>query len=248
MFRVLNHLLRGLSLLLLTVGGVVAAQAEEVSGKPVAIIDIAHGGLDTGRTGVLNTTENSVLLALVDDLQDLAKDSDTVSLVFTRTEDTQPGAAERQALLAKYQGSIFISLHLAASKFHSESGVTAYYCGTTSEGDLLTDLGEEDKYLVATDANCLGDDIVNQELGREIQAELFQGMKTYYDGFLDQGTKKAPWLVLRGIKNPAIVITLSYLDHPVEGRRLLDRRYRRVLTSSLYQGIEKYFEKRSGLK
>jgi hypothetical protein len=42
---------------------------------------------------------------------------------------------------------------------------------------------------------------------------------------------------------PCILVEVSFIDHPVEGRRLGDRRYRQLAALGLYEGIASYFSK-----
>ncbi|MCC6932354.1 MAG: N-acetylmuramoyl-L-alanine amidase [Deltaproteobacteria bacterium] len=213
------------------------------SSVQTVLIDVAHGGEDQGRLGVLEAKESEVLLAISDELREVAKDREGIKLIFLRAEDKLLSLAEREKIISAQPLALLVSIHLGVSSFHTESGISVYYCAPTSVADDLVFIAEEEKFFTNAPLDCQGEEVRDKLFAQQLEGELTKNLKLYYDGVQSSGVKKAPWAILKTTKQPAAVVLLSSLDHPVEGRRLMDRRYRRVLATSLYQSIEKYLQK-----
>ncbi|MCB0345752.1 MAG: N-acetylmuramoyl-L-alanine amidase, partial [Bdellovibrionales bacterium] len=82
-------------------------------------------------------------------------------------------------------------------------------------------------------------------LAHHVQSALVSRLSRYYSDVRDLGVKKAPFYVLVGAHMPCVLVEVSFMDHPVEGRRLIERRYQRLVAESLYRGIRDFFERTS---
>jgi N-acetylmuramoyl-L-alanine amidase len=69
-------------------------------------------------------------------------------------------------------------------------------------------------------------------------------LSRYYKEVKDLGVKKAPFYVLVGAHMPCVLVEVSFIDHPVEGRRLISRRYQKLVATAIYEGVREFFASR----
>ena len=85
-------------------------------------------------------------------------------------------------------------------------------------------------------------------LAHYLQDNMVQTASGRYQEVKNLGVKKAPFYVLVGAHMPCALVELAFLDHPVEGERLLTEDYQRLMVEALADGIEGYFISRKLLK
>ena len=72
-------------------------------------------------------------------------------------------------------------------------------------------------------------------LAYEIHRKLVRKLSTE-----DRGVKRARFLVLRNAAMPAVLVEGGFMSHPVEGKRILDKAYRRKMAKAIVEGILSY--------
>jgi N-acetylmuramoyl-L-alanine amidase len=77
---------------------------------------------------------------------------------------------------------------------------------------------------------------------------LYGGLSKSFDGVKDLRVKKAPFFVLVGAHMPCVLVEVSFIDHPVEGRRMADPRYQAVVADGIYSGVKAYLKKKERIK
>lgn len=119
--------------------------------EPITVvIDVSHGGEDTGATHD-EFTEKEIVNAISNKLKELHKDKN-VTLHFTRTADEFIALETRTSMINKINPDLLISLHVNANENTKANGVEIYY---------------SDKSILATKSQQMG-----QRLSNTLQKNL----------------------------------------------------------------------------
>jgi N-acetylmuramoyl-L-alanine amidase len=73
-----------------------------------------------------------------------------------------------------------------------------------------------------------------------VQRTLVGHLARRYGDVADLGVKQGPFYVLVGAHMPCVLVELSFLTHPVEGRRLASTAYQAAVAEGLYAGVAAY--------
>lgn len=222
--------------------------------RPVIVIDPGHGGKEEGAHGVDGTFEKDITLNIAMLVDEMLRERLRAQTLLTRARDIDLPLAERTKIANDHNADLFISIHTNASEYKTATGIETYYLDNTDDKSSLK-LAERENASVARESSgdlgfMVSDLIQNAKqpdsiaLAHKIQESLHKTLGRYYKGVKDLGVKKAPFYVLVGAHMPCILVEVSFIDHPVEGPRLVSRRYQKLVALSLYEGIRAYFEGR----
>jgi N-acetylmuramoyl-L-alanine amidase len=213
-----------------------AAPRAEAGPTPAltVMVDPGHGGTNAGAYGPeADLLEKKLTLELgqrvAARLRWLVPGS---RVLLTRTRDEYLTLAERVRRANAHQAHLFISLHANASQTRSRDGFETFILsrdasdreaarlallensgpagGTKSPGSsgplhvILADLQQS-----AAHAASLG-------LARIMQRRLAE----VRGAERNRGVRQAPFDVLMGLRMPAVLVEVGYIDHPVEGPEL----------------------------
>ena len=194
-------------------------------------LDPGHGGRDTGnRFGSHN--EKTYTLALAEELRDqliLAG----FHVFLTRNDDTYVDLPLRPAVANQRGADLYVSLHFNATQtgMNDVSGPETY-CITPVGASSSNSQGEGAGYG-PTPANR--NELKSLVLAAQTQKSLVKNL-----GANDRGVRRARFAVLRDALMPAILIEGGYMTHPLEGPRIFDSGYRRLMAKAIVQGILAY--------
>jgi N-acetylmuramoyl-L-alanine amidase len=213
-------------LVLLALAGV--AQARPSTPAPVVVLDPGHGGSNLGATGGGGTRhEKQVTLAIARQVQ-AALAARGIDAILTRDDDRTLTLRQRLVRAEAEHADLFVSIHCNASPSRSQRGYETY---------VLTPTG------VDVDARALRADVAAPRAGvapevaavlDEVErgaaqwdaAELAVAMQRRLrevrgpDG--DRGVRQDAQHVLLGATMPAVLVEVGFIDHPAEGRELVD--------------------------
>jgi N-acetylmuramoyl-L-alanine amidase len=222
--------------------------------RPVIAIDPGHGGKEEGAKGVDGVLEKEVVMNISQMLDQLLRDRLRAKTVLTRTRDLDLPLQERTAIANQHGADLFISIHANASEYKNVTGIETYYLDNTDDKSSLKLAERENAPAMKQSANDLGfmvSDLIQDAkvpdsvaLAHHIQNALYRNLSRYYKGVKDLGVKKAPFYVLVGAHMPCVLVEVSFIDNPIEGRRLISRRYQKLVASAIYEGMRAFFESR----
>lgn len=219
---------------------------------PLVVIDPGHGGDNLGAIGVNQVLEKDVTLVISEMLEELLRERLGARTLLTRNSDISMDLAERTKIANDNNADLFVSIHTNASVKKNAQGVETYYLDNTNDkASLALAERENESFQRQMDdlAFMLSDLIQNAKLDESIllahtiQDALVRTLQGYYKGVRDLGVKKAPFYVLVGAHMPCVLVEVSFIDHPVEGKRLISRNYQKLAAQAIHEGIRDYFVK-----
>ncbi|MGE0820705.1 MAG: N-acetylmuramoyl-L-alanine amidase [Candidatus Binatia bacterium] len=223
------------------------------------VLDPGHGGTDPGARGVGGLEEKAVVLAVTKKLAQKLRSRLGVEVILTRNRDIFIPLPGRTARANKADADLFVSIHANASPNPESRGIETYYLNNTNdratirlaklengirERQQLPQREAELSYILS-DLIQTGKEEESIALAEALQTSLIHHVSRKYPDVRDLGVKKGPFYVLVGAHMPCVLVELSFLTHPVEGKNLGSRAYQEVLAEGLFAGISQFF--RSGL-
>ncbi|WP_299159149.1 N-acetylmuramoyl-L-alanine amidase [uncultured Tenacibaculum sp.] len=184
------------------------------SQKKVIVIDVGHGGKDTGAIGIHNIQEKEVVLNVAKEILRLNKKlfDNELDIYLTRYRDTLISLSDRSRLAKVLSADVFVSLHCNASP-------------NTSKGMEV--------YVHNNDNSNTKSSI---ELGLSILNESTQNL-----GFKMRGAKFANFQVLREAGNyPAVLVEMGYITNTDEADYFTNPKNVKAMALAILIGIANY--------
>ena len=242
-------MLRGLVTLLVLFS---STPAGAKSGELVVVLDAGHGGSHKGAVGVAGALEKRVALQAVRMLKRVLEQLSGIRVVMTRTSDTYLTLSARVRRANAARGHLLLSLHCNASPKHNQRGFEAF---VQTPGGL--DLQQRPlakraltvkSMLRSGQAHRLDVTAALRDLGRrglrrralEIGQLVIGALKHQLGSRRSRGLQQARFDVLMGLKMPAVLVEMGFLDHPVEGRLLQNPRYLTRIVRALATAVATY--------
>jgi N-acetylmuramoyl-L-alanine amidase len=223
------------------------------------VIDPGHGGKDPGAHGIDGLAEKDVVLDISHLLASRLRKELGASVVLTRSRDVFVALEERTKLANKVGADLFISVHANASTRPGLAGVETYYLNNTNNRATIrlaaieNGLGDADPAHGSgqTDLTYILSDLVQHgkledsvALARSLQGALVGGLGREYSDVPDLGVKQGPFYVLVGAHMPCVLVEVSFLTNPTDGKRLSTHPYRDAIADGLAQGVREFLTQR----
>lgn len=184
--------------------------------QKVVVIDVGHGGSDTGAIGVNGIQEKDVVLNIANEILGFNKSllNNLFDVYLTRYKDTLISLSDRSRLAKTLEADVFASLHCNASS-NSSKGMEVYVHNVYN-GNTKTSIG----------------------LGLSILNEATQKL-----GFKKRGVKFANFQVLREASNyPAVLVELGFMTNSDEADYFLKSKNVRAIALAVLLGITNYLK------
>ena len=219
----------------------------------VIVIDPGHGGKDPGAMGYKRYREKVVALQIARKLRDILR-SRGFKVYMTRERDKFIKLPHRTKYANKKNADIFISIHAnAVSKKNAKKvhGLECYFLSTSrsdrakkvAEMENSADLSEMDYYGKESFLNTLNSHniVASNKLAIDLQRGALSSLKKRYKNVHDGGVREGPFWVLVGAQMPAVLVEVGFITHPMEAKRLVNRKYQTKMAEGLANGVERYF-------
>jgi N-acetylmuramoyl-L-alanine amidase len=216
------------------------------------VIDPGHGGDDPGAVGFKGVPEKEITLDIARRVESILSGSYGIRVVLTRRDDTFTPLARRTAYANRRNADAFVSLHLNATPSHTLSGLETYYLDNTDDAasrklaERENALGEgeslDDLSFILSDLIQSGKLEDSVRLSRILDGAVLQKIAGSYPRGRSLGVKKAPFFVLVGAHMPCSLIELFFIDHPADGAKLVDERFRQLLAEGIANGIRRFLD------
>lgn len=218
------------------------------------MIDAGHGGDDPGAIGALKTKEKDITLDIANRLKRRLMNNSDLKVLMTRESDRTLSLKQRVDMTNSSRADLFISIHINSLPYKPLDIIETYYFGPTKDGDTLKLAAAENEgssYGMSEYNDLIrefGNTLKLQEskvLARKIQKDLFLNMRTLKKDVLDFGVKRAPFVVLLGVKMPSVLVEVACLSNKEQEYKLNKAYYRENIARYLESGILKYLDLRS---
>lgn len=235
-----------LPILLLT-----AAPATAAPRKLVVVVDAGHGGTAHGAVGVTGVLEKRVALRAALQLRTALKRLGA-QVVMTRTTDTYLTLSARVRRANAAAGHLFVSLHCNASPNHKQWGFEAFVLSPTAVARQARPQAHKKITVAATLRTsqprrlALAATLADlAQRGRRRRAVIFgraviQGLGRSLGTARSRGLRQARFDVLSGLRMPGLLIEMGFLDHPVEGKQVVTKRYLHRVVYAVTRAVEQY--------
>ncbi len=188
---------------------------QETATQKIILIDVGHGGKDSGAIGINKIQEKDVVLDIALEILSLNKQSKTpLDIYLTRYSDTLISLSDRTKLAKVLKADVFISLHCNHSNNPNARGIEVYVANTISQ------YSKEATWLAF-----------------ELQASFKRQL-----GFESRGVKFANFQVLRETLDyfPAVLLELGFLSNRDENKYFSNLSNIRLSALSILLIIQKY--------
>jgi N-acetylmuramoyl-L-alanine amidase len=224
-------------------------------GKKIIVIDPGHGGIEQGAVGPTGLREKDVTLDLARRLKTSLEKNEDISVVLTRDEDRLVGLDERTAIANHNRATLFLSIHLNASRRTTARGAETYFLSTEATDDEARTLaalenrasGVDEKSVYSGNGDSSDLDLVlwdlaqNQYLAESsVLAESMQRHLNELTGTPDRGVRQAPFRVLMGATMPAILVEAGFVSNPKEEERFKVLGYRNQVVSAMAAAVRDF--------
>jgi N-acetylmuramoyl-L-alanine amidase len=180
-----------------------------------------------------------------------------IEVALTRSDDRYLSLEERTGFANAQGADLFVSIHGNASTNRSLRGIEVYYLNNTNnrgtlrlaamENNLRWDPRNPRLQAAIPDLSYILSDLrqtykveESKQLAEQLQGSIVANLREHYAGVDDLGVKEGPFYVLVGAYMPCVLVEVSFLTNPTEGRRLGTSRYRKGLADGIYEGIHRY--------
>ena len=188
---------------------------QETSVQKRIIIDVGHGGKDSGAIGINKIQEKDVVLGIANSILKLNNDLDEpLDIYLTRYADTLISLSERTKLVKALKADLFVSLHCNHSDNPNARGMEVYV------SKKQTGYSKQSVWLAFQ---------LQDELNRKL-------------GFESRGVKFANFQVLRETIGycPSVLLELGFLSNADEAEYFLKPRNIKALALAVLMGITNY--------
>lgn len=226
------------------------AKSAQLSDKKLRIVlDPGHGGKDTGAIGPGGLQEKKVTLDVSKKLAVVLKKKLNAEVFLTRNVDKDLSLEERNALANSKKADLFISIHVNAAKDKKVSGIETYYLNNASD-EAAKRLAERENKSAAKSQNEVDKILLtlfqnyntelSQSLAENVHKKIISGLTKTYPKLKDRDTRSALFYVLVGAKCPGILLEIAYISNPVEGKRVINPVYQKLLSDAVADGVKKF--------
>jgi len=198
--------------------------------NPVVVVDPGHGGENTGARSVRDDRfEKDLALDWALRLRPLLEGRGW-RVYLTRTNDIDLFLADRVALAADLNASLFLSLHFNSAARRDQSGLETYCLTPAGLPSTLTREYEDDTALVFPN-NAF--DSQNLLYALRLHSSLVGAT-----GSVDRGVRRARFMgVLRAQSRPAVLLEGGYLSNPREAQLIGQPEYRQKLAEAVANAL-----------
>ncbi len=196
------------------------------------VIDVGHGGKDTGaRNDNYGLMEKDLVLDVSIRLKELLEGVG-FEVKLTRKRDVFIPLEKRSKIANRYGADFFVSLHFNSAASSEPSGFEVFALTPQNQPSTRKPKPtDEDAERFSGNRN----DSWNMLAAYHLERALVKGL-----GGPDRGIKRARFSVLKDLNCPGVLVELGFLSHPETAKKVRSADFRQLLAQSLCQGILTY--------
>lgn len=231
-----------------------AAAPRASGGDRVVIIDPGHGGAAPGTISHSGIQEKTLNLRLAKMLKSEIEKHPGYRAILVRDGDYDVHWVRRISFARERGGELFVSLHFNSNRSSKLRGLELYFLSLQASDDNAAAVAERENLLLEAGADSAGfnDDLksilFDVSLANAIQQSSVLADEAASVLRVDppipfRKVKQAPFIVLRGIAMPSILVEGGFLSNRKEAAIVSKESYLRWLAKSLAEGIVSFLEK-----
>ncbi len=213
----------------------------------IVVLDPGHGGTEQGACRPhSNICEKDLTLAVAKQAAKILSSTPGIQVLLTRSTDKHVPLYDRVAFAQKVHADLLVSIHANASPLRNQTGYEVYVYpdeprvgesgpGSTSAASRST-LSGWSKETILTDLRRLALGRCSRGFAKQLQ----RAMRRSLGKRGDRGVLTGEMAVLAGAQVPSVLFEMGFLDHPTEGKRLFQPRYRARIVRALVGAIERW--------
>jgi N-acetylmuramoyl-L-alanine amidase len=208
---------------------------------PIVVLDPGHGGSNTGTQGA-GIHEKQVTLILAQSVAEKLR-ARGITVELTRTMDRTLTLRQRSTRAVEIPAELFVSIHANASPTRTQRGYETFVLtphavdvdARALRADTRTTRPDVDPEIAAVldDVERGSSQWESADLAARMQRALRE--RRGKDG--DRGVRQDSQHVLLGATMPAVLVEVGFLDHPIEGKELVDPAVQSRLADAIAQAI-----------
>lgn len=216
------------------------------------VIDIGHGGKDSGAVGYSGLKEKDIVLEVGNKIAKRLRNIG-YRVSMSRDSDVFVELPDRTKMANDKNGDLFISIHANAVAHNiTAKGIETYFLSPARSDrakrvalkENAADVRMMDDGALSTFLNVLNKEkiVASHKLAIDVHGMLLKNLRSRYDDIRDNGVREAPFWVLVGAQMPAILVELGYITNPTEAQRMDNPLYQDLLAEGIVSGIEGYLK------
>ena len=221
-------------------------------GKWIIILDPGHGGKDPGAIGKYGTREKNIVLSVALKLK-TALEKSGFMVYLTRSSDIFIPLQQRPRFANAKNGDLFISIHVnSAPKNTKASGIETFYLSSKYSDPAARDVAKRENV-----SSFEGKPLSEKELIGLILSDLLLTVNiedsSKFAGFVEKaltrytklpvrGVKTAPFIVLKGLKMPAVLIELGFVSNPIQEKLLKTADFQNKVVRAVTSAVKFFFK------
>ncbi|MCX5745678.1 MAG: N-acetylmuramoyl-L-alanine amidase [Proteobacteria bacterium] len=196
--------------------------------SPRVVLDPGHGGSNAGAKGV--AVQEKALTWTLANLVATRLHAQQISVELTRGGDQTRTLRQRIAYANGQHAELFVSIHANASPTRTQRGFETFVLTARAvdvDSPALRAVGEDGTARAGVDPeiSMIVDDVERRAAqweAADLAARLQHHLRDLRGDVNDRGVRQEAHHVLLGATMPAVLVEVGFVDHPVEGKELVD--------------------------
>lgn len=226
--------------------------AQQVSRKPLIVIDPGHGGKDPGASSKKGVREKDVVLDAAKALREELLASQRYDVALTRSTDVFIELEDRVTKARNLGADLFIALHADAGSKSETSGASVYTL--SPEGEKRVDgARKQNDWILDVEVDSTRPEVVNQILADLVQRETknqsarFAQMLAVSIGehgwpTLENTHRKKGLFVLLSPDVPAALLEIGFITNEDDVAAMTAGPKRKKLVEGIARAIDQFFD------
>jgi N-acetylmuramoyl-L-alanine amidase len=211
--------------------------------RPVVVLDAGHGGSNPGATGSVDGMhEKELTLAIATEVASLL-DRRGIEVHLTRDRDRTLTLRSRVAEANRIAADLFVSIHANASDARTQRGFETFVLtprGVDVDARALRAATGTPRTGVDAATAMVLDDVERgaaQWEAADLAAEMQAQLEDVRGKSGNRGVRQDQQQVLVGATMPAVLVEVGFIDHPIEGREIVEPATRSRLALAIADAI-----------
>jgi N-acetylmuramoyl-L-alanine amidase len=227
-----------LAVTVVAVSGVASAGGRH----PHVVLDPGHGGSNLGAQG-FGIREKQLTLEVASLVAARLREHG-IEVDLTRTADRTLTLRQRVEVANQASADVFVSIHANASPTRAQRGYETYVLtarGLDIDGRALRSDSPAPRPGVPSDVALVLDDVergASQWEAAELASRVQSSLQSVRGADGNRGVRQDAHHVLLGATMPAVLVEIGFIDHPIEGKQLIDPAVQSQLAAAIASAIE----------